>query len=123
MTESATIASTKNASRGARQFQDVFSEVIPFSTTLTEASIATGAAGVSAGDITVTGAALGDFVLFAPEVDVVDLVVSGQVTAANTVTITLVNLTGGAVTALSGGVNVNGVVLKAGPVFDNPSAF
>jgi hypothetical protein len=123
MTEAATVASTSAASSGRRQFQAVFESVIPFKTTITEASIATGAAGVSAGDITVPGAALGDFVLFAPKADIVDLVVSGQVTAANTVTVTLVNLTGGAVTALSAGVVFNGVVLKAGPHFDAPSAF
>jgi len=123
MTEAATIASTSAASSGARQFQDVFAGAIPFKTTVTEASIATGAGGVSAGNITVVGAALGDFVMFAPKADVVDLVVSGQVTAADTVTVTLVNLTGGAVTALSGGVVFNGIVLKAGPQFDAPSAF
>lgn len=122
MTEAATTSLPKVGTKQKRQFQHVFGEVIPFSFTLTEASIATGAAGLSAGDVTVTGAALGDFVLFAPEVDVVDLVVSGQVTAANTVTITLANLTGGAVTALSGGVIVNGVVLKAGELFDAPAA-
>lgn len=123
MTEATTIASTSAATSQSRQFQDPFSGAIPFKTTVTEASIATGAAGVSAGDITVTGAALGDFVLFAPKADIVDLVVSGQVTAANTVTLTLVNLTGGAVTALSGGVVFNGIVLKAGPIFAAPSAF
>ena len=121
MTESATIASTSASPSGGRQFQGVFSAAIPFKTTITEASIATGA--VSAGDITVTGAALGDFVLMAAKTDPVDLLVSAQVTAANTVTVTLANVTGGAVTALSGGVVFNGVVLKAGPMFDSPSAF
>lgn len=48
-------------------------------------------------DITVTGAAIGDFVLISMGVDVADLVVSGQVTAADTVTATLANNTGGAV--------------------------
>ena len=122
MTEAATISATSAGRKQSQQFQNVFKEVIPFSFTLTEASIATGAAGLSAGNITVTGAALGDFVLFAPEIDVVDLIVSGTVTAANTVTITLANLTGGAVTALSGGATVNGVVLKAGHLFDAPSS-
>lgn len=114
--EATTVSATSAASSAARQFQGVFSSVIPFKFTATEASIATGA--LSVGDVTVPGAALGDFVLFAPKVDVVDLVVSGQVTAANTVTVSIVNVTGGAITALSAGQVFNGVVLKAGPLFD-----
>ena len=49
-----------------------------------------------ASEITVTGAALGDFCLCSIGVDVVDLILSGQVTAANTVTASLANNTGGA---------------------------
>ena len=48
-------------------------------------------------DITVTGAALGDFVLVGAGVDVVDIAVSGVVTATNTVTITILNETAGTV--------------------------
>lgn len=118
--EATTISATKLGRSQKRQFQDVFQHVIPFSFVATEASIASGA--VSAGDITVTGAALGDFVLLAPKSDISDLSVDAQVTAANTVTITLSNNTGGAVTALSGGYTFNGVVLTAGPVFADPSA-
>ena len=118
MTEAATISATSARVKAKRQFQHVFDEVIPFTFTLTEASIATGAAGLSAGNITVPGAELGDFVQVAVELDIVDLVVTAAVTAADTVTITLANLTGGAVTALSGGATVNGVVLKAGDLFD-----
>jgi len=120
MTEAATISATNLGRNQKRQFQDLFGSVIPFTFTLTEASIATGA--VSAGDVTVTGAALGDFVLLAPKTDIVDLVLKAEVTAANTVTVTAVNVTGGAVTALSGGITVNGVVLAAGPIFAAPSA-
>ena len=118
--EATTISATDLGRNGKRQFQDLFGSVIPFKFTATEASIASGA--VSAGDITVTGAALGDFVMVAPKSDIADLVVDAQVTAANTVTITLANNTGGAVTALSGGFVFNGVVLTAGPVFAAPSA-
>jgi len=46
--------------------------------------------------ITVTGAALGDFVLVSFSLDVVDLAITGAVTAANTVTAQLNNNTGGA---------------------------
>lgn len=119
--EATTIANTNAGRSDARQFQDVFSAVIPFTFTATEASIATGA--VSAGDITVTGAALGDFVMVSPKSDIADLTVDAEVTAANTVTVTLSNLTGGAITALSGGFTFNGVVLKAGPVFASPNKF
>lgn len=48
-------------------------------------------------EITVTGAALGDYVLCSMSVDVADLVLSAQVTAANTVTASLANNTGGAI--------------------------
>lgn|GEM_PF-6149001 len=53
-------------------------------------------------DVAVTGAAVGDFVLVAAPVDVVDLLISAQVTAADTVTITIANETGGAVDLASG---------------------
>jgi hypothetical protein len=46
--------------------------------------------------VTVTGAALGDFVLVSFSLDVVDLAITGAVTAANTVTAQLNNNTGGA---------------------------
>lgn len=48
-------------------------------------------------EITVVGAALGDFVLSSLSIDVADLALSGAVTAADTVTLVLSNNTGGAV--------------------------
>lgn len=57
-------------------------------------------------DITVAGAALGNFVLASLGVDVVDLGVSAQVTAANNVTVTLLNNTGSAVNLASTTVRV-----------------
>lgn len=48
-------------------------------------------------EVTVTGAAIGDFVLASLGVDVVDLAVAAQVTATNTVTVSLLNNTGGAI--------------------------
>ena len=56
---------------------------------------------MEAKDITITGAALGDFVLASLGVDVVDLTLSGTVTAANTVTLVLANNTGGTVNLAS----------------------
>lgn len=48
-------------------------------------------------DITVTGAALGDFAIGSINLDVVGLGVTAQVTGTDTVTVTLLNNTGGAV--------------------------
>lgn len=48
-------------------------------------------------EVTVTGAALGDFVLASHGVDVADLAIVGAVTAADTVTLQLLNNTGGAI--------------------------
>lgn len=57
-------------------------------------------------EVTVTGAALGDFCLVSFSVDVVDLVLDAQVTVANTVTCVLANNTGGAIDLASGTVYV-----------------
>jgi len=43
-------------------------------------------------DVTVTGAALGDFCLVTIDVDCLDLVITATVTAANTVTVVMANL-------------------------------
>ncbi len=48
-------------------------------------------------EITVAGAALGDFVLASLSIDVADLALSGAVTAADTVTLVLSNNTGAGV--------------------------
>ena len=119
--EAGTVSATADGSKNSAQFQAVFPQVIPFSFTLTETSIADTATSVA--DITVTGASLGDFVLLAPEVDVADVVITAQVTAANTVTIVIYNGTAAAATAFAGGKKVNGVVLVAGPYFDAPASY
>lgn len=48
-------------------------------------------------EITVVGAALGDFVLSSLSVDMLDCVLSGAVTAADTVTLVIANNTGGSI--------------------------
>jgi hypothetical protein len=48
-------------------------------------------------EVTVTGAALGDFAIASLSIDIADLQLSADVTAANTVTCILSNSTGGAV--------------------------
>ena len=58
------------------------------------------------GEVTVTGAALGDFVLASFSLDVADLAITAAVTAADTVTYQLLNNTGGAVNLASGTVRV-----------------
>jgi len=56
----------------------------------------------AAQEVTVTGAALGDFANASFSLDVQDLVLDAQVTAANTVTCVLANNTGGAIGLASG---------------------
>jgi hypothetical protein len=58
------------------------------------------------GELTVTGAALGDYTLASITVDVADLAITAAVTAANTVTYQLNNNTGGAIDLASATVKV-----------------
>jgi len=57
-------------------------------------------------EVTVTGAALGDYAVASFSLDIADLVLDAQVTAANTVTCILANNTGDAVDLASGTVYV-----------------
>jgi hypothetical protein len=57
-------------------------------------SIAAGA--MEATDVTVSGASLGDYALASLSIDVADLILTANVTAANTVTAVLSNNTAGA---------------------------
>src|SRR5574343_1481946 len=82
-------------------FRDVFDKVITYKGTLDLGDAATGSGTFASSDVTITGAALGDFVLVSLGVDTVDAVVAGAVTAANTVTVTLLNNTSGAVNLAS----------------------
>ena len=66
----------------------------------------------AAEEVTVTGAALGDYAVAAMSIDVTDLVITASVTAANTVTVILSNETGGAIDLGSGTLTVK--VFKAG---------
>lgn len=98
--------------RNRQQFQSVFDEVITYQGTLDLANAATGSGTFASSDVTVSGAALGDFVMVSLGLDTVDAVVAGAVTAANTVTVTLLNNTAGAVNLASTTVRI--VVLKPG---------
>lgn len=102
------VAPSKNGPR--QQFQALF-DVIPFTVTVTEDSVTAQVA--SQVDITVPGAALGDFVLVAPKVDAAGLIPYAFVRAADSVTVSVYNVEGtDAITSLAGGVVFNGVVLK-----------
>ena len=120
--ESATIASTAAASKNARQFQDLFDYAIPFEFNLDEDSIASGAS--SAGDVTVTGAKLGDFCLVAIEADADDLIVTANVTAADTVTVIVTDGSAAANTTLAGNPRVRGLVLGTNSnIWDNAASY
>lgn len=92
-----------------KQFQGLFS-IIAFTFTFDENSIGSGAA--SAGDITVAGAQFGDFVLVAPTFDIIDIVLSAFVSAANTVTIIAEEVGLGANTTLNANATYNGLILR-----------
>lgn len=103
-----TIGQTSVAS--PRQFQGLF-DVIPFTVNIEEDSIAAQATSVA--DVTVPGAALGDFVLVTPGIDAVSVLFSGWVQAADTVTVAVTNLeVSDANTTLATVHEANGVVLK-----------
>lgn len=105
-----TLAIGTNAGKNPRQFQGLF-QVIPFTFTIEEDSVA--AAKASQADLTVTGAELGDFVLLAPGKDMVGAILYGHVSAANTVTVTYLNVDStDANTALATVHTANGVILK-----------
>lgn len=70
-------------------------------TTFDPASLAAGA-GTTSSAVTVTGAALGDYVLVSAPYDLAGIMATAYVTAANTVKITLHNTTGAAVDLASG---------------------
>jgi len=85
-----------------QQFRGVFMDVIRYKGTLDLANAATGSGTFASSDVTVPGVALGDMVLgVSLGVDTVDAVVTGAVTAADTVTVTLLNNTAGAVNLAS----------------------
>ena len=86
-----------------------FSDVLSGSTTWDAGAISDG--DEEAKELTVNGAELGDFVLSSLSVDIADLVLSAEVTAADTVTAILANNTGGSVNLASCTLSV--LVVKA----------
>ena len=78
--------------------------ILSGSDTWNPASIADG--DEEAKEVTVTGAALGDFAVASFSLDVTDLTLTANVTAANTITCVLANNTGGAIDLASGTIYV-----------------
>lgn len=91
------------------QFQDIFT-VLPFEFSFEEDSIAAGL--TSTKDIVVTGAALGDFVLIAPSIDLVDIHLFGWVRATDSVTIMATDVAVATNTTLATIATHNGLLLK-----------
>jgi len=122
-TDITVITDTNNKDVGAgraHSFRGLFSDAIPFSATILDASLPAQTA--SQCDIDVVGAALGDFVLLSgAAVDTTSLILYASVTAANVVTITAFNVEGtdANATLATTARLVNGVVLKAGGPWDN----
>ena len=85
--------------RGTKQYQGAYSDLWLVKDTACDfGNAATGSGTFASVDITVPGVALGDIVMgIAVGVDTIDAVIGGAVTAANTVTLTLLNNTAGAV--------------------------
>jgi hypothetical protein len=105
-----TIGAVVSKAVSPKQFQGLF-DVIPFTVVLTETSIA--AALSAQGDVTVTGAAMGDFVLLAPTVDATQISVSAVVSAANTLTVTFHNNDStDAAAAFAAASTFNGILLR-----------
>lgn len=118
------ITNVKVGRKQAQQFQNVFSEVIPFSLTFEDDSILDGDVYSGGALVDVAGAALGDVVLVFPEIDPVECQFFAAVQAADKVEVTLHNNSGGTVTAFASGVTVNGVVLKFNnELWADPSAW
>lgn len=84
----------------------VYDEAAPLegSATFDAGNLADGAG--ESTDVTVTGAALGDWVEVSFSLDVQDLILEGEVSAANTVTVRLQNESGGAVDLAEGTLRV-----------------
>ena len=99
------------------QFQSLF-DVIPFKVSLLDASLP---AGASVADITVAGAALGDFVFVTSAIDSVAIHLVGWVASANTVTVALRSMeeVDALTTFATPAKRINGFILKPKGDFDS----
>lgn len=84
--------------QGTQQFRGAFKEMWLVTETVNFGNAATGSGTFASVDVTVPNVALGDIVIgVSMGVDTVDGVVQGAVTAANVVTLTLLNNSAGAI--------------------------
>ena len=84
--------------QGKQQLQGIFNEMWAVTETVNFANAATGSGTFASVDVTVPNVALGDIVLgISMGVDTVDGDIVGAVTAANVVTLTLLNNSAGAI--------------------------
>lgn len=84
--------------QGTQQFQGAFSEMWLVTETVNFGNAATGSGTFASVDVTVPNVARGDIVMgVSVGVDTIDGVIGGAVTAANVVTLTLLNNSGGAI--------------------------
>ena len=97
----------------------LLADVLTGSTTWDAGNLVDGAG--ESKDVTVTGAALGDFAVASLGVDIVDMLVTCNVTATNTATIRIQNETGGAVDLASTTARVM-VFPTASPVATDPAS-
>lgn len=92
---------------GKVSFRGLFDQIFTYQGTLDPGNAATGSGTFASSDVTVPGVALGDMVLGCSfSLDTVDTAVIAAVTAANTVTVTVLNNTAGAVNLASGTLNL-----------------
>ena len=84
--------------QGTQQFRGAFKEMWLVTETVNFGNAATGSGTFASVDVTVPNVALGDIIIgVSMGVDTVDGVVQGAVTAANVVTLTLLNNSAGAI--------------------------
>ncbi len=84
--------------QGNKQFQGMFSEMWQVTETVNFANAATGSGTFASAEVVVPNVVLGDMVLgISVGVDTVDGAIVGAVTAANVVTLTLLNNSAGAI--------------------------
>jgi hypothetical protein len=80
---------------------DLFTAVVNVTSVFDPASLTT-YTGTASSAITITGAALGDYVMVTAPYDLTGIIASGTVSAANAVKITVFNATGGTIDLASG---------------------
>ena len=96
------------------QFQNLADRCFVYTASLNLGNAATGSGTFTSSDVTVPGVALGDMVLgVSLEVDTVDAVVQAAVVDADTVAVTLLNNTAGAVDLAAANVRI--LILRLSP--------